>query len=547
MQIPEKLAAALAAADEAYLVGLCNKGTVNRAKKDLASLTDPQVKTEGEAVEVRMGEVTCLIQAPLGESRCSCPSGGICRHRIAAILWLQQQEGTAAPAEEAAPEAPDFSELRAYPAEKLLRQLGRRRLAATLFRFQSGQGAAITETSVVTVEMPWLPATVRLLEPIEHSTCSCHSRTFCVHKAEALLLWQLQKGIVDPSALEEAAAPEEEMDIEKVRGVCQGVRQALTSQLATGLSRLPTAVCETVERMASLCHTAQLPDLERALRGLHGAYAAYFARSAACRDTELLSRLSLAFRLASALEEADGETLRTLAGTFREDYVPVGNLKLYLLGMREFSGRGGYEGAIYYFWEREAHRFYTFSDLRPTFYEGPPRRRSAAAPWGLPCPLRQAWNRGLDLTGAKANRTGGLSSTQQCTAALLAPQPPGAVFPEEEMITDFSRLLEERSAPHAPEISRLAVVRPARCRAQDYDTVGQVFSMELLDQEGRDLWLTVRYRKEEAKVVDILEQLARRLQNEEGLRPVFFGVVYREGDRLKLYPIECFLRWEEEQ
>ena len=545
LHIPEGLAAALAAADEAYLVGLCNKGTVNRAKKDLAALTPPQAKAEGEAVEVRMGDVTCRIQAPLGESRCSCPSSGICRHRIAAILWLQQQE-TPPSSEAAAPEKPDFAGLLAYPAEKLARQLGRRRLSAALFRWKSGQQPQITETSVVTVEMPWLPATVRLLEPLEHSTCSCHSKTFCLHKAEALLFWQLGRGAADPMVLEETAAPAETLDLERIRGVCQGVRQTLAGHLATGLSRLSPSACETVERMAALCHAAGLPDLERALRRLHGTYAAYFARSAACRDTELLFRLSRVFRLAAALEQAGEETVRTLAGAFREDYAPGGDLKLYLLGLRDYSGRGGYEGTLYYFWEREARRFYTFSDLRPTFYEETSaRRKPAAVPWGLPCPLRQVWGCGLDLTGARANREGGLSSTQQCSAVLLGRRAPGQVFSEEDVCTDFSRLLAERSDPHAPEISRLAVVRPAACRVQDYDPVRQEFSMALVDGEGRDLWLTVRYRKEEAGVVDALEALARRLKEAEDLRPVFFGTVYREGDRLKLYPIEYFSQWEE--
>ena len=32
MKLPEDLAAALAAAGEEYLIGLCTKGTVNRAK-----------------------------------------------------------------------------------------------------------------------------------------------------------------------------------------------------------------------------------------------------------------------------------------------------------------------------------------------------------------------------------------------------------------------------------------------------------------------------------------------------------------------------------
>ena len=33
MELPQALSAALRAADEDYLIALCNKGTVNRAKK----------------------------------------------------------------------------------------------------------------------------------------------------------------------------------------------------------------------------------------------------------------------------------------------------------------------------------------------------------------------------------------------------------------------------------------------------------------------------------------------------------------------------------
>ena len=544
MDFPEGLSAALAAADENYLVGLCNKGTVNRAKKDLAALTDPETVSENGGVTVRLGDVSCLITSPLGESRCSCPSSAICRHRITAILWLKQQLD-AEPADPP-PQKPEFQELRAYPPEKLARKMGAKRLSAALFRHQSGGGPAIAETSVVTVDMPWLPASVRLLEPLEHSSCTCHSKTFCPHKAEALLYWQLKEGIADPALLQTEPAGTD-LDLEAVRGVCRAVREALAAQMTTGLSRMPPVVCETVERMAALCHTARLPELERALRGLHGEYAAYFARSATYRDAALLQRISSAFRLAGALEEAEGETVSTLAGTFRDDYLPVGDLKLYLLGMREFSGRSGYAGTIYYFWERNAHRFYTFTHVRPTFYEKETNRRfSVAVPWGLPGPLHQAWNFSLDLTRAKATRGGNLSATEQCQAVLLDARNPGSVYPQDLIYTDFGLLFEQRGTPHAPERERLAVIRPRRCEPQPYDTVQQLFTMCLLDGQGRDLWLEVRYKKEEAKVVELLEQLADSLNRKPFLSPVFFGIVYREGDRLKLYPIECFTEWGED-
>lgn len=545
MKLPEPLAAALAAADEDYLIGLCNRGTVNRAKKDLAALPSLETQAEKDGVTVRVGDAICLIKVPLGESRCSCPSSGICRHRIAAILWLRQQMASGAPVSDEMAQAPAFAQLRAYPAEKLVRQLGTKRLAAVLSRRQSGAGPVMTETSVITVEMPWLPATVRLLEPLEHSTCTCHSRAFCSHKAEALLYWQLEHGIADPASLQNAGTCGNSLELDRVRSVCQAVQQALTAQMVTGLSRLPPSACETVERMAALCHTAGLPDLERALRGLHGEYAAYFGRSASFRDTALLMRLSHAFRLAAALETADAESVQALAGSFRDHYEPVGRLQLYLLGLRDFSGRSGYAGTIYYFWEREACRFYTFSDVRPTFYEGSVRRKSAAVPWGLPCPLRKVWNCALDLSGARANRTGGLSATEQCRAVLLGPRKPWSVFPEDAVDTDFSGLLGARSRRNAPEISRLAVVRPAQCRVQPYDHVQQVFSMQLLDRESRSLWLTVRYKQEEAGVISMLEALVRQLQLRPSLRPVFFGILYREDDCLKLYPIEYFTEWGE--
>ena len=43
MKIPQTLTAALLSADEEYLIALCNKGTLNRAKKDLATI-QPEVK-----------------------------------------------------------------------------------------------------------------------------------------------------------------------------------------------------------------------------------------------------------------------------------------------------------------------------------------------------------------------------------------------------------------------------------------------------------------------------------------------------------------------
>ncbi|MBQ2920755.1 MAG: SWIM zinc finger family protein, partial [Oscillospiraceae bacterium] len=244
MNIPENLRAALAAADDAYLTGLSNKGTVNRAKKDLEKLT-PTAEAAGEMAVVTMGGETVMLTAPLGKSMCSCPSTSMCRHRIGAMLWLRDQAGTAEP------KKPEFETLKAYPTEKLIKQLGQKRVAGILFRHRSGTGPWIEENTIVRVELPWHPAVARLLEPIGDSTCSCHSRTFCNHRAEALLYWQLQKGIVKPEDLE-PEVEETGPDPERTKGVCSAVCQVLSEQLTTGLSRMSAEVRDTVERMAAL-------------------------------------------------------------------------------------------------------------------------------------------------------------------------------------------------------------------------------------------------------------------------------------------------------
>ena len=91
----------IAAADEETLTALSNKGIYKRACKDTEGITNVDY-TENEDLtgscfaDVKVGSEMCSITAPLSESRCSCPSRGICRHIISALLLLKKEvpEGT---------------------------------------------------------------------------------------------------------------------------------------------------------------------------------------------------------------------------------------------------------------------------------------------------------------------------------------------------------------------------------------------------------------------------------------------------------------------
>ena len=554
MKIPQTLTAALLSADEEYLIALCNKGTLNRAKKDLATI-QPEVKqAEGESITLSVGDAICTIILPFGNSTCTCPSSTMCRHRISAILWLKEQVSQKNTLQEEADtlskdeHAGKISEelttlLSAYPSQTLIRKLGEQRVSSIIQRENTPQKAAIQESSTITVEMPWIPATVRFIAPLEHSRCTCHSQSFCSHKIEALLTWQLRHGVIEADNLL-SVFRNKTHSAQNRQEICFAVQNTLTDWIRTGLTRLPDSSLETAERLAGLCHTSELPSLERAIRRLHGELQSYFTRSAAFRTEMLLHRMSEVWRLASALQTASEQDAIQLAGTFRDEYQAVGNLHLYLLGLREVNLVGGYAGTVYYFYETQKHQYYTYRDLRPQFYEEKNLYGSKEIIlWDLPGTLRQAWNCYIDLSGARVSEEGNLSATSQCRGILLQKSPPGSAVPSSAVTEDFSSLLS-RSHPDMGELDRLAILRPHRGELQDYDRVEQRFSLRLLDKAKRDIWLTVRYREKERAVVETLEQLAGQWKRNPSLRPVFFGELYRENNRLCLSPIECFTNWE---
>ena len=520
-QFPEGLREALARADEDYLMGLSNKGTVNRGKKDLQGYS-PLVRIQGEEAVLEAGGETCTLRPSLRDSACTNAGAA------------GQNAGTE---ESGKAEKPDFSPLLDYPAEKLKKILGTRKLAGLLARIQSQGLPEMRETSIVTVELPWEP----------HSACSCHSRQMCVHKAQALLCYQIWKGKISAEVL--SKEQQESGNLEEIKGIADQVCRLVSEQFQTGISRLPDSVCDHMEQLAALCHSRQIPNLERELRTAAGVYRRYFSRSAAYRDEELLSLLAGIYRRAWKLTQAREEKeVRELAGAFRAEYEPCPTLTMTLLGEREFHGDSGYAGVIYYFWEMDQERFYTYTWVRPTFYGQPTRRKNAGyhpAPWQLEGEMGGLYEKKLELQGGRASGDRRLSSSEQSRAVILGTVKPWECLGSQNQYEDFEKMFREKRPffPNGPEADRVVLVIPAGYRKQEYDKIRQIFRLILLDGQDRSLVLEVKYRKEEERVVKALEQFARSLEADRDTGAAFLGICYVEEGRLKLYPIEIYRNW----
>lgn len=600
----EELKALIQQVDDDYLIGLSNKGTLKRALKDLEQET-PSFTWEEGAARVALKEETCVIRAPLGESSCSCPSRSVCRHIITAVLFLKrelagssveestgserhpaQEEGNGSAVQGGQPDASDstgaaqsaaqtkpgqaaqagektaqegaevieksqgnppvMEELLQQPVERLKRACGAARFRKLLSHLQTGEMPPIAESSIITVQLPWEPATVKLLSPLQYSTCSCHSKELCAHKAMAILAYQVKKGAVSTAQLSAMLDTEITWDEEQIQQACFAVKEALQQQMNTGLSRQSPEEAESLERLAVISHRAGLAELESGLRAASAEYVQYFNRSAAFRAEGLQRKLFSLYERACRLEDAcrskeagKAETLRRLAGTFRDAYEPVGSLQLIGVGASSFLSKSGYEGETYYFFETKRRAWYTWTDARPVFYEGTRRRPLASyeempAPWGLNCKRANLVGLEFTLKGAKAAAGGRLSASQETTSEIFGTHGLQDAAIAGQIVWNYRTLMEQY------RIQPLALISAAGWKEPDFDQVQQRFFWELRDVGGRKLFVSIQYSEREKLTIQMLERLAKRLKNGSFRSLVFFGRLYLSEGRLCLYPIECF-------
>lgn len=461
----------LADVDDDYLIGLSNKGIVKRAYKDKGEIA-AKVQSQGEEASVTVGDETVTVRYPLGESKCTCPSRSICRHVVQAILVLkesclkdgengqqasemdvQPQPAAAAPesGEKPARETTSGSEkkpagvaaskseektavlkeIEAYPFAKLKKALGNRQLQAFVNQMAANIRPKIQYSSVVTVDLPGQEFVVKLLSPLEYSSCTCHKKELCQHKAAAILWCQLETGTVTKEVLLGEAAEAPEYDMAEIRTIAGQMREFLEELLGTGLSRVSPDVLDYLERLAIISHNAELARFEGYFRALADSYDRYLKRKAAFQNRDLMAQMARLYRRVELLAGAkDSGEVAKLAGEFRADYLPVGNLDLIGIAMEHFQSQTGYEGETIYFLEENTKKWYTYTNARPVYYDSRKRRgyteksqSSWGSPlWGLNISFENLLKVRIHLTGAKCDERNRLSSSQDTKGEVTGQQ-----------------------------------------------------------------------------------------------------------------------------
>lgn len=466
----------------------------------------------------------------------------------------------------AAEKTPVWKEISAYPFEKLKKALGVRQFQTFVNQVAAGIRPEIRSSSVITVQLPRRDHTVKLLSPLEYSTCSCHKKELCVHKASAILWCQLEAGTMTKQTLLGEIVETQEYDMAHVKEAAGQMKAFLEELFATGLSRTSPDVLDYLERLAIISHNEGLARFEGYFRALSDSYDRYFARKAAFKTEDLMEQMARLYRRVEMLLQAqDAGGVARLAGEFRADYIPVGNLDLIGIAMEHFESQTGYEGETIYFLEENTKKWYTYTNARPVFYDSRKRRgytEKGQAPWGLNLTFENLLKVRIHLTGAKCDERNRLSSSQETRGEVTGEQGLSLSDIKDWYYRDFDNLfsgqigkqqkawlMEQDDAGNAGGQENagdegngsdgvsgkgveLVFVQPASCAKAEFSQTGQQLTLPLYDKAGREVLVEVVYSKQESGTIRYLERISERKL------PCFIGKVYLKDGRVRMYPVD---------
>ena len=528
-----ELAQALAPFDEAALAVLANKGLARRAARDVeAGLVALAAVEGGTAVVAADGETVRLDAHGPARARCTCPAPGLCRHRLAATLFLRAAE----PAQDDsnARMAALLAEAAAVPEAALQRFAGKAGWRAAL---DIADGASVAlDGAALAVTLIGEDLALRFLagQGVDGVVSKVSAaRRKAAHTA-ALIAIRRRAGL-------EPAAPGDEPQADAPATVdpaaLEEIRATLADAARTGLSLGAIAVEERLFALSVSSRADAMPRLARLLRGVAADIRRRRERALAYDPDAALGRLATADALARALARDGGDAgvRGAVRGVFDRPAPPL----LHALAGEDWATPGG-RGVTAHLYDPAGDRWYT-----ATLARGPgqdPAWRPAHA-WshegvwsGLP--MAKLIGRAVSLRDGAAAANGRLS----LAAGVGASVAPGGDLCALDAVDDWAALqarLRERLAGTlrnpAPPVEPV-LLRPRRAAPPWFDDLAQRLVWPLTDGGGRWLALTVERDAEEAA---LFERIGALLADAQPEAVVALATLSGEGMALRPLAVQC--------
>lgn len=536
--ISAKLSAALAAYDDQALATLGNAGLVRRAQRDVSKGKAALVSADGdEAVLSVDGEDVRIGPEGPGKAACTCPAAGVCRHRIAAVLWLREQSGGASEVEDAGaqaspeetasaprpkttPEPPEEPSawLAAITLEEARKFAGRpawraaqEMLSEVTAVEPSGTGIAV---SFEALQEPVLILRGRGMEGIVSKASK--ARRKAVHSA-ALLAARRHYGLaVEGEASEESSAASAPLPA-KLRApdaaFLATLRDALSDVAALGFNLAPLPLEERLFELSVSSRADALPRIAALLRAIAAQMRLRRARSFEFDAGDLLERCAIAYALTFAvtregLSEAD---FARVAGVIRREYEPVDELELIGVGAEEWRASSGARGVTTHFVEPHSGGFRSVAFARgsgqdPGFV--PREAFSAQSLWQAGTMADQC-HAHVRLTSAGLAEGGKLTSAAAVRAHIIAKD---VKPPAQHTHSDWSTLQTDLASRFglgidATAAPQMALITPSATGRPQFDDLAQQLVWPVRDEQGRWLALTLDHDERSDMAITALDKV----------------------------------------
>lgn len=547
----ENMLAYLSGMDEEYLIAMTNKGIFKRAIKDLESGASITCQLQENAVQCVLPDGnSCTLTEDIKAYTCTCPSRNICKHVVMSYWYIKQHEeeifGCCRESQETEESDGNYEQILSMEVRELKKRIGEKAYWGILHRINFGVEVQIEEAGFLTVRFPEEDIFVKFpkSQTVRDSICSCKSSSFCVHRAEAVLHYQMQKKAKSIHDLIKSAESFEP-DKAKYKKALRETKSLIWDILFLGLSRLPDAMVERVGQAAVYCHNADLPNLEKRLRDIGTELTYYFQKHASFSLLRFRHKLTEIYQTAELIGTvSERETLKTLVGEHKTSYYDIPPIELYGVGAGAWQSQSGYEGITYYFFSPRLEKWLTYTVSRPTFYEdvktGSISLYKQKPPWNLECSCEAFSKSHIRLVYGKLSENGRLSATEQCRGEIMGRTEIEKLEWSDVQFDCWETLLTSLAEnwtgtlTEQPENFNLCILTIAGWGKSRFDEITQTFYLPVYDSENREAFIALTFSPHHKRLIEKLERMERmKKQYPDRL----LGKVYIAGEKLTIVPI----------
>lgn len=516
-----------AALGDLALEALAPKGLVRRAGSDVAAGKAAILTETGDAADLTVdGENVRLTASGPKDSRCSCPAPGVCRHRLAALIFLRDAQDGASeanqPGESAAePEAVDWSVLAAsFTEDRLARFAGKagwRQALDGQSRAQSAEVLQLAGTLQVRLGDGDEPVIFLASGGLETALTKAPEKVRKAHVALAALAVRHALGLPD-LVIAETPIAEVATTAAADPQTLAAIRDLLRRLYRAALAFAPLALEDEARRLAVAGRVEALPRLSALLRAIAGGVAAIRRREVDADPETLLAQLGEAYALSVALETLTDPAARdAVTGVVRQRYDPITDRTLFGLGAQLWETPGGALGVTAYFHNPENDRDFRLTQARAdrTDVSFSPQAAFQLPIWSVP--MAKLAVATVVLRDGAASASGRLS-TGQATSATASPwiPKPEALRNWRCAADDWQALEDRLRETFSPGLSRpriddtAVILIHSRFAPLRFDELTQSLIWPVEDSSGRWIGLTLPYEGVERARIEALERQANK-------------------------------------